>query len=643
MRLKKNLMAYEKAWNREWLLANGLGGYASSTIIGANTRKYHGLLVAAQQAPAGRRLLVTKLEESVTTPEGQYQLSTNKYPDNTLFPTGWQVQQEFRLNPLPTFYYSAGSCRIKKKVFMIHGTNAVVVRYSVTAPSAAQIKIAVLLNDRDIYSLTREKLQFSQQPLGRGALVAGPASKIFMTSDACRYKQQENWYYDMVYDWETMRGEADREHHFQPGVFELTVQGRAKFNLLLADRPYANVDFDRRYRQELERTANVVDGFYLANRLKRESFSNHLALAADQFVVGTTGSGEDGRGIMAGYHWFGVWGRDAAIALPGLTLTTGRFDEARRILMTMAGRMKNGLVPNFVDEKGGAAYNSADASLWFVLALYRYLEASGDEKFAAGEMSNVMRDIIEAYATGANQGIAEDRDGLIKCGPRLTWMDAGTDAAPFTPREGKPVEINALWYNCLRIAQLMSLKIADKKYADVMKAKAEKTAESFLRFWNEAEECLFDTLDPDDPTMRPNQIFAVSLPAPLLDDAKARKVVEKVKRELLTPLGLRTLSPHDARYIGTYGGSQQERDRAYHNGVVWPWLIGPFVDAYIKTGGRDAAFMLSGFRKHMRRGGLGTISELVEPKSMRPDGCIAQAWSVGEVLRAYARTHELRS
>ena len=222
-------------------------------------------------------------------------------------------------------------------------------------------------------------------------------------------------------------------------------------------------------------------------------------------------------------------------------------------------------------------------------------------------------------------------------------MRATAHEQPCTPRAGKPVEINALWYNCLRIAQLLALKVGDKKYAEKMEAKAEKTLRSFGRFWNDAEECLFDVLDPDDPSVRPNQIFAVSLPAPLLDDRKAKKVVEKVRKELLTPLGLRTLSPHDARFIGTYGGSQPERDKAYHNGMIWPWLIGPYIDAYTKTGGKGAGMLLSGFRRHLRRGGLGTVGEIVEPASMMPDGCISQAWSVGEVLRAYARTHDLRT
>nr|WP_304767322.1 amylo-alpha-1,6-glucosidase [Candidatus Burarchaeum sp.] len=667
--MKKGSLKYEKAWQAEWLLANGIGGYASSTVIGANSRKYHGLLVAAEHPPAGRRLLVTKLEETVSTPEGQFPLSTNKYPDNTIFPTGWQQQQDFRLNPLPTFHYRAGSCSVKKKIFMVHGVNATIVRYVVHSQAPVRIKIAPLVNDRDLYALTGEVLPFEQevQAHGRGVLLHGPHSKIFMLSDAAGYRREENWHYDMVYDWEARRGEADREHHFVPGSFEIAVNGKAKFYVLLADRPFVHVDFERRYMQELDRLANVVDEFYLANRLKKERFADHLAIAADQFIVGIaggrragsgqglargeegTGAGkgreeetEEGRGIIAGYPWFGVWGRDTAIALPGIALATGRFDAARRILITLAKSMKHGFVPNFVDEKGGAAYNSADASLWFVLALYRYLEATHDEKFAAGEMGDYVHAIIEGYTGGEHKSIVEDKDGLIVCGPRLTWMDAGTDERPYTPRAGKPVEINALWYNCLRIAQLLAMKIGDKKHAEKMKAKAEKTLRSFGRYWNDAEECLFDVLDPDDPSVRPNQIFAVSLPAPLLDDRKARKVVEKVRKELLTPLGLRTLSPLDARFIGTYAGSQPERDKAYHNGIIWPWLIGPYIDAYTKTGGRGGALLLSGFRKHLRRGGLGTVGEIVEPASMMPDGCISQAWSVGEVLRAYARTHDLK-
>ena len=642
MRFKKSALTYEKAWDREWLLANGMGGYASSSIMGANTRKYHGMLVAASNPPHGRRLLVSKLEERLTTREGQYPLSTNKYPNDTIFPAGYEFLEEFRLNPLPTFYFRAGGCLLKKKMYMINGANATVVRYRAKAEGGgkARLEITTLVNDRPIHAVTSGPAEglpkFSQKPYEKGVVLSGPASTIAMRSDLCAYEADEKWNMDMVYDWETRRGEADREHHFQPGRFGLEFEGSASFNIVLSDSYYEFIDFERRYRQEKERIGNVVDEMYLGNRLRRDRFADHLALAADKFIVGN-----GGKAVMAGYPWFGVWGRDAMIALPGIALATGRYDEAKEILLGAARSMRNGMLPNFFEEDGKAVYDSADGSLWFALAAYRYLETTNDARSVEGDLFGPSKKAIDAYSSGGGGvGVKEDSDGLLKCGPRLTWMDAGSAEGAVTAREGKPVEVNALWYNMLKISQLFAMKFGEERYADEMKRKAENVKHSFQRYWNETEECLFDTLDPEDPTIRPNQIFAVSLPSPLLDAGKEGKVVEKVRKELLTPLGLRTISPNDARYRKEYAGPQAQRDAAYHNGMVWPWLIGPFIDAYMNTGGGNASLLLGGFRKHLRRGCVGSISEIVEPEGLRPDGCFAQAWSIGEVLRAYVRTNE---
>ncbi|RLG19730.1 glycogen debranching protein [Candidatus Micrarchaeota archaeon] len=627
---------YARAWDREWLLSNGLGGYSASTIVGANTRKYHGLLVAASKPPHGRRLLVAKLEEKLTTQQGQYLLSTNKYPEGKIYPTGYEFLKEFRLNPLPTFYFEAGGCKIKKKIYMINGANAAVVRYYLKSQGKARLELAPLINDRPIHSLTAggqaDLPQFSQKAYADGTFVQGPVCGICIKSDQCSYRADEKWNYNMIYDWETEGGEADREHHFMPGRFEFEFQGSAKFNLLLSDSEYKFVDYHRRYKQENERIANVVDEFYLNNRLKRDRFADHLALAADQFIVRN-----EGNEVMAGYPWFGVWGRDAMIALPGIALATGRFDEAKAIPLNAAKSMKDGMVVCFVDEKGEPSYTSADASLWYGLAVYRFLQATNDEMFVRAELFGPLKKAIDGYLFGSLVDVKVDEDGLLKCGPGLTWMDTKV-----TPRAGKPVELNALWYNVLKIAQLFALKFGEEKYGDEMKRKAEKVKKSFQRFWNETEECLYDVLDPDDSTVRPNQIFAVSFPSPLLDAEKEKMVVEKVRKELLTPLGLRSISPLDARYRKKYAGASEEREKSYQCGMVWPWLMGAFVDAHVNTGGRNASLLLSGFRKHLRKGGVGTISEIIEPESLRPVGCIAQAWSVGEILRAYVKTNEER-
>ncbi len=372
---------------------------------------------------------------------------------------------------------------------------------------------------------------------------------------------------------------------------------------------------------------------YIANRVPRERFLDYMALAADHFIVG---NGE--RELIAGYPWFGVWGRDAMIALPGIALATGRHDEARRVLLDVARHMRKGAVADLVDEAGVAAYNSADASLWFVLAVYRYLEATNDEAAVKNELFGAVKKVVDAYAEGSGPvEVHEDGDGLLKCGPRLTWMDAAVGGEAVTPREGKPVEVNALWYNALRIAQLFGQRFGERGYAEQMGRKAEKTRKAFGKYWNGDGGCLFDVLEPDDASVRPNQLFAVSLPLPLLEGERAAKVVEKVQEELLTPYGLRTLSQKDAKYKSRYEGNQEQRDAAYHNGIMWPWLIGPFVDAHIAVGKKDADRFLGGFRKQLLRGCLGCVPELVEPETWRSDGCFAQAWSVGEVLRAYLR------
>jgi predicted glycogen debranching enzyme len=348
--------------------------------------------------------------------------------------------------------------------------------------------------------------------------------------------------------------------------------------------------------------------------------------------------------VIAGYHWFGDWGRDAMIALPGLTLVTGRFEQARAILRFFGSQVHRGLVPNFVEGTGQAAYNSADASLWFINAVWQYVRYTGDWSLV-DELAGGLREIAAAYRFGTDYGIVVDDDGLVRCGQgedQVTWMDAKVDGRAMTPRHGKPVEISALWYNAMRCLDQFA---THRRWPQpTYRAAADRCRESFRSaFWNAEEGCLFDVLgERPDASIRPNQLLAVSLPFPALEGEEARSVVGRVERDLLTPFGLRTLAPTDPRYRGVYAGDQYQRDAAYHQGTVWAWLIGPFVTAWVRVRGgtpaarREAAGFLGGFDEHLATAGLGSISEIFDGDSPHaPKGCISQAWSVGEVLRCY--------
>jgi len=635
---------YDRAMEKEWLVTNGLGGFASSTVCGANARKYHGLLFAALQPPVERMLLLAKVEEEITIDGQTYHLGVN-HTAGGIHPRGYRYLQHFRLDPLPTFVYAVENIILEKTIFMVHGENTTIIRYQVDSGDTREIKIKLvpLINYRDYHHIThRNDWPFQQEAAGNGVTIEAfpDAVKLHLGGEGVVYHPGVGyWYQGMYYPIENRRGENSWEDHFMPGDFRVDVVGQGAFSIIASTEPIGEMDTARLLHQEKARLAALVEQAGYS-----EEFLQQLVRAADQFVVERRSTGT--KTVIAGYPWFTDWGRDTMIALPGLTLVTGRFETARELLITFAHYCKDGLIPNrFPDAGEEPAYNTVDGTLWFFHAVYKFLQYTGEYDFIKTKIYPVLKEVVYMHLKGTHFDIKVDGDGLLRAGNRetqLTWMDAKVDGWVVTPREGKPVEINALWYNALKVMEELALRFEeDGSYYCGL---AEQAKESFLReYWNDAEDCLYDVIGAEkDGSVRPNQILAVSLPFTILPREQEAKIVNKVWRELYTPYGLRSLSPRDPKYIGVYRGDRLARDGAYHQGTVWSWLMGPFVTAYCKVNEYSPASrqvagrFLRAFEGHLRDHGVGSISEIFEghhPFEAR--GCIAQAWGVAEILRAY--------
>jgi len=650
----------ESALRREWIVTNGLGGYASGTLAGINSRRYHGLLVAALAPPVDRQLFLAGLVEWAVLGEHRYPLSAHEFGDGTIDPQGFRYVEGFTLEGmLPVWTYALEDVRLEKRIWMAYGANTVYVEYRLTrGDRPVALEVTPLLTQRDFHLLGPGAWRPNVWADGsRVAVDSGAASRPYrLIAPQGRFGPDGVWWRNFLHREETARGLDDREDLYAPGVFDITL-GPGESRALIAtaeDDPDLSPARALAAAQDRQRM--------LVRRARAENADpvvRQLTLAADQFIVrretpggGTSAGGDarspDGRTALAGYHWFNDWGRDAMIALPGLTLSTGRHDDAAAILRGFAAIVRDGLVPNNFPDRAGAepTYNTADASLWFILAAGAYDEAADDVRLV-DEMCRVVREIIDRHVTGTRYGIGMDaRDGLLRAGEpgvQLTWMDAKVGDAVITPRIGKPVEINALWYNALRTAAVLLTGRDDDAAAryDLLAGRARASFRA--RFVVPGRETLADVVDGpdgDDVTVRANQIFAVSLPFPLLDGPAAAALVRAVARTLLTTYGLRSLAPAAPGYHGTYAGDLVSRDRAYHEGTVWGWLIGPYVDAYYRATGDAAAALelLRPFAHHLRDAGLGTISEIFDgDPPHRPRGCIAQAWSVAEVLRVWRK------
>jgi len=629
---------------REWLETDGLGGFASGTVSGVRTRRYHALLLHAANPPGGRMVLVNGFDARVDLDGATVHLSTQRYAPDVLHPDGASRLDAFTTDPWPTWTWRiAPGLGVSQELFARHGQPGVVVRWRLVTRSrfahAATLRIRPFLSCRDAHALHLENASFDFTPHGGDEDVLWhpyPGVPGVRSRANGRYRHAPQWYRRFLYS-------AERDRGFD-AVEDLASPGEISWDLAIGDAVWLvepAIDGGARDRAPV---VDLTHDLARKERARREAFPSRIHVAADQFLV-RRGAG---RSVIAGYPWFGEWGRDTFIALRGLYVAPCRLAEARDILTEWAGTLSGGMLPNrFPDTGGEPEFNSVDASLWFVMAVHDLVRASARRRvLSAADRVRLMLavdDVLRGYAAGTRFGIRVDRDGLLSAGvpgSALTWMDAKVGGGAVTPRIGKPVEVQALWLNALAFAG--STASDWKRLFDAGIASFER------RFWNEARGCLFDVVDVDhaagrvDDRTRPNQIFAIGgLPLAILEGERARRVVDVVERQLLTPVGLRTLAPGERGYAGRYEGGPAARDMAYHQGTAWPWLMGPFVDAWIRVRGGTREAREAAQQRFVRplvaeldRCGIGHLYEIADGDAPHtPRGCPFQAWSLGELLR----------
>jgi len=658
---------FDRAVQLEWIVTNGLGGYASSTILNINARKFHGLLLVAFTPPVARHLLLSKIDEEIQIGNDRFPLNSNEFRD-VVYPEGYKNLKSFALHPFPTFHYEIYGVYVRKEIFMPYLKNMVVVNYEVfnALEDVAALNLYPLVNMRHFYETTsKDDLQFSQKKIPNGVMLESHPKESYLallSTDGSYVPNRDVWIERIYFRMDDSRGESCFDDNYQPGFFKINLSPRkvSKFHvvaiggkrkeevMLLYSEISEKQSVNRLYREEINRREELLKKFHKDKiESRREDWLDWLILSADSFIVNRKSTGK--KSIIAGYHWFEDWGRDSLIALPGLTLVTERFKDAEEILLNFKQYCKEGLIPNrFPDKEGDEpVYNSVDAALWFFNAVLQYLKYTGNFDFVNKELWDTLQDIVEHHIRGTMFNIHMDDDGLLLHGSRLTWMDASIDGKPVTPREGKAVEIQALWYNALKVMEILSSKFDDENQAQKYRLIAEKVRKSFNeRFWYSKGNYLFDTVSKErsDSSLRPNQIIAACLDFCFLDSQRREKVVDAVWRELWGVYGLKSLSSDDPNYIRRYTGDFASRDAAYHNGTVWAWLLGPFVTAFLKTKSYTTYwrrfafenFLQPLFHEEIHRAGLGTLSEIFDGDSPHlPRGCISQAWSVAEPLRAY--------
>jgi predicted glycogen debranching enzyme len=633
----------DAALRREWLETNGIGGFSSASITGANTRRYHGLLTAATKPPLGRMVLLSKLEETLIIGDQRFELSTNQY-QGAIYPRGFELLTSFRLDPFPIFTFEIEGIQIEKSVFMPQDTNTVVVEYRVlNAPSkpALRLEIRPLMAFRDYHSLTHENGTLDptlrQEP---GMVSIRPydgVPRLYLAHNASQVDAHHDWYRTFFYAVEAQRGLDTVEDLFNPAIFSFEISKTQQATIIASTDPQKTANTARMRKAEITRRQEIAASAPVDDPMARQ-----LALAADQFIA----KRGDGYTVMAGYPWFTDWGRDTMIALAGLTLPTGRTAIAKGILHEFAKLVDEGMLPNrFPDGNEAPEFNTVDATLWLFEAVRTYLDNTDDEKFVREELYSVLQDIIDWHVRGTRYSIRMLENGLLNAGERglqLTWMDAKVGDWVVTPRSGKPVEIQALWFNALKVMEDLATRFGDNEAVKRFRTRSALVQWTFNRmFWNEEKRCLYDVVNGGNPdgSIRPNQIFAISLHYSMLPLDRAQKVLEVVERDLLTPYGLRTLNEQDSNFKGRYEGDPYHRDSAYHQGTAWPWLLGPFISAYLKVHGsteetrQHARELLRPLEENFSYGCLGQISEIYDgsvPQYER--GCFAQAWSVGQIM-----------
>lgn len=655
---------------REWLVSNGLGGYASGTVSGVITRRYHGLLIAALPPPLGRTLMFSHLSEQLRLPDRRtWRLAGEEFVGGLLDFEGTRFLTEFRMEMgLPVWRYDMTGFVIEKRVLMPHLQNTVHITYSlVSGQGTLRLKLRPSLHFRHHDDPINKPIEESyvltavEDRIEVSANADLPALRMFVHGRRKAFTVEGKIISELHYRTEQSRGYESTGQLWSPGYFAVDLSRDSDATLVASTErwdtirdlaPGDGLVAERERRRRLLFSAHVD---------AREGLAAELVLAADQFIIRPRGRAEDVRAraegdeirtVIAGYHWFTDWGRDTMISLEGLTLSTGRFTEAGYILRTFSHYVHDGLIPNlFPERQRGGLYHTADATLWFFHALHRYLLATNDRETLRFILPRLL-DVVEHHLRGTRFGIGVDpSDGLLKQGAegyQLTWMDAKVDDWVVTPRRGKAVEINALWYNALRLLEGWMRDLEGEDAAKPFAAHADRARDSFnKRFWSEELGYCCDVVDGEqgnDPACRPNQLFAVSLDHPVLDQDKWERVLDAVREKLLTPVGLRSLAPEHPDFKPKYFGDLRARDAAYHQGTVWAWLIGPFVDAWLRVHPGDTAGarkFLQGFDEHLNEACIGSISEVFDAEHpFIPRGCIAQAWSVAEVLRCWIKTQK---
>lgn len=647
-----------RAMEHQWLVTNGIGGYASGTVCETNTRRYHGLLVASLAPPLARTLLVAALDVTASLASTEYPLATHEFADGTIAPRGYLHLESFRLDQgLPVWRYAFADLLLEKRLMMQPGHNTTLVSLELLrGKTALQLELTPLCSYRDYHSHGRGGWHPCLREIPGGCEIeayAGAQTYRLLCAGA-RFTPDPDWHWNFRHREESARGLDDTEDLYRPGRFQLKLEPGAQASFVMSTDTDSPPTFAG-LREDSERAAAV-----LLDKLPAETPGGvrQLALAADQFIVERPRQdGAAGKTIIAGYPWFGDWGRDTMIALPGLTLATRRYEIAAAILRTFAAHVSEGMLPNrFPDGGETPEYNTVDATLWFFHALDQYGRYSGDTALAE-ELYPVLADIIAWHGRGTRYGIQVDAaDGLLASGVdgvQLTWMDAKVGDWVVTPRTGKCVEINALWYNALRVMEGLAKRAGKKSDANGFRQNAEQVRQGFQRFWNPARNALYDVIDGPlgepgqddqgrDGRLRPNQIFAVSLPHSPLAPKRRKAVVDACAQGLLTSHGLRSLAAAEPGYAPHYRGGPGERDGAYHQGTVWAWLIGPFVSAHYRVYGDAelAGSFIEPLILHLDSACLGSISEIFDAEPpFCARGCYAQAWSVAELLRVWLDLH----
>ncbi len=634
---KSELVNLEYSLKREVLATNRAGGYMSSTIVGCNTRKYHGLLILPiEEFDGEKHVLLSTLDETVIQHGQAFNLGIHKYPGN-YEPRGHKYIIDFEYEPVYTLTYRVGGVLLKKEIVLVHNEAQLLIRYTLLdAHSDTTLRLKPFLAYRNIHKLSKANMmantKYQEIEHGvRSKLYNGFPALNMQLNKANDFVATPDWYYNIEYMEEQNRGYDFREDLFVPGYFEFPIKKGESVVFSASVEPVAT----NRLKTKFQKLVN--------ERAPRDSFEHCMKYSASQFVVRR---GKDTE-IVAGYPWFGSWGRDTFIALPGVTLSAANdLKTCKDVLDTMTRQLNNGLFPNVGKDKN-AAYNSVDAPMWFFKAAQEYGEAAGDHSLVWKSWGTKMKAVLATFRNGVNDYVKMADNGLIwasEPGKALSWMDAIVSGVPVTPRAGYQVEVNALWYNAICYTLKLAGEAGDKKFVEEWKDMPEKVKESFVNvFWSKEKGYLADYVDGGGQNVfvRPNQVIACSLEYSPLTDEMKRGVLDVVKSELLTPKGLRTLAPKNPLYEGTYEGDQPTRDRAYHQGTVWPWLLGPYIEANFRLYGKKfvntAKELLAGFEEDMTVYGLCSVGEVYDGNPpYTPNGCISQAWSVGELLRSGA-------